>query len=418
MISILIVEDDLKKLASIQCVIAPITQEIHGRVETACCSIEARDWLSRRQFDILILDLLLPNRPDDTPEPDGGATLLDEISVSKTLIKPGYVIGLTSHEDAFTKSIGTFNSYLWTLLRFDAASKQWANQLSQHIRYIIASQSYFLANRHPAYDYDVGLVVALPDPELSAILETESIWTPRNHATTSNTYYETSIRDSEGNKLRIIAASCPQMGNVASCSLTSEMILLHRPKLMFLLGICGGADKTSQSLQDIVISDEVILHDSGKIKEKDSIIYLHPDPKSLQISPALKSAIQNPLFTNNVKQALKKRFGLSTPQDIHCHIGPIASGSCVIAAERAMASIKERIRKLQAVEMEGYGFAYACEYAAAPKPEWLIIKGICDFADANKGNEFQSKAAATSIIYAEQLMSLLKSRHSNYFNHI
>lgn len=412
MISILIIEDNKEKLSAIKAGIEATAKHVNGRIETASCLIEARDWLLRTQFDVLLLDLMLPNRKDDPPEEDGGVSLLEELAISRTLIKPGYIIGLSSYEKIVEQQKTAFSNHLWTLLKFDLSDQTWADQLRQHLEYVIKSHQYFTENRRPAYDYDVGLIVALPETELHAVLNSGSTWTARRYPTSFNTYHETKRRLANSKEVRIIAAACPQMGNVASCALTQELISLHRPRIVLLLGICGGSNQDDQNILDVVISDEVILHDSGKIKEKDGRLYLHPDPKSLQIAPAIKSLLQHPDFTSRVKSSLQRRLGLGPSEEVKCHNGPIASGSCVIAAKPAVEEIRHRIRKLQGIEMEGYGFAYACEHSALPRPEWLIIKSICDFADANKGNEYQSRSAAVSMAYADHLIEFIYSRQN------
>ena len=65
--------------------------------------------------------------------------------------------------------------------------------------------------------------------------------------------------------------------------------------------------------------------------------------------------------------------------------------------------------------MEGYGLAYACESARQPRPDWLLIKSICDFADAGKDNKFQLQAATVSMRYCQELLQLLAAEPHSYF---
>ncbi|MCI6585699.1 MAG: hypothetical protein MSC47_01020 [Oscillibacter sp.] len=53
--------------------------------------------------------------------------------------------------------------------------------------------------------------------------------------------------------------------------------------------------------------------------------------------------------------------------------------------------------------MESYAVAYAAEHAVEPRPVPLIIKSVCDYADAQKSDQYQKFAAFTSCEYAKLL---------------
>jgi nucleoside phosphorylase len=77
------------------------------------------------------------------------------------------------------------------------------------------------------------------------------------------------------------------------------------------------------------------------------------------------------------------------------HIGPIASGSAVVADESVLPAILEQQRQLIGLEMEAYGLM-AAAHAASPKPIAFVLKSVCDFASAKKDDRFQAYAAYTS----------------------
>lgn len=53
--------------------------------------------------------------------------------------------------------------------------------------------------------------------------------------------------------------------------------------------------------------------------------------------------------------------------------------------------------------MESYAVAYAAEHVVEPRPVPLIIKSVCDYADAQKSDQYQKFAAFTSCEYAKLL---------------
>ena len=50
--------------------------------------------------------------------------------------------------------------------------------------------------------------------------------------------------------------------------------------------------------------------------------------------------------------------------------------------------------------MESYGFYLAGRYASYPRPEFIMIKGICDNARPPKSDEYQKYAAFLSANFA------------------
>lgn len=53
--------------------------------------------------------------------------------------------------------------------------------------------------------------------------------------------------------------------------------------------------------------------------------------------------------------------------------------------------------------METYGMYYAAEWAIEPKPKFLAIKSICDYADQKKDDDYHNYAIYTSVKVFEKL---------------
>jgi len=81
----------------------------------------------------------------------------------------------------------------------------------------------------------------------------------------------------------------------------------------------------------------------------------------------------------------------------------MASGASVVAAREFAASIAGQHKDLLAIEMEGYAVMAAAECATAPAPIAIVIKSVCDFADAKKTDDWQAYAAYTSAAFADRL---------------
>ncbi|KAF3933748.1 hypothetical protein ABW19_dt0206823 [Dactylella cylindrospora] len=80
------------------------------------------------------------------------------------------------------------------------------------------------------------------------------------------------------------------------------------------------------------------------------------------------------------------------------HYGLIASGNQVIKNAKLRDELYERMDKeVLCVEMEAAGLLH--EYPC------LVIRGICDYADSHKNDQWQGYAAAVAAAYAKDLLS-------------
>ena len=94
----------------------------------------------------------------------------------------------------------------------------------------------------------------------------------------------------------------------------------------------------------------------------------------------------------------------SPENQCHVHIGPMACGTAVVANREVLEKqVRSQMHCTVALDMESYAIAYAAENAIMPQPVPLIIKSVCDYADAQKSDQYQKFAAFTSCEYAKLL---------------
>lgn len=87
-------------------------------------------------------------------------------------------------------------------------------------------------------------------------------------------------------------------------------------------------------------------------------------------------------------------------QPVFIHFGTIASGSKVIKDAKTRDEIAEALGgQILCFEMEAAGLMndFSC----------LIVRGICDYADSHKQDQWQRYAAATAAAYAKELILLI-----------
>ena len=75
----------------------------------------------------------------------------------------------------------------------------------------------------------------------------------------------------------------------------------------------------------------------------------------------------------------------------------MASGSAV-RADHPFEDVRDPVRGTVAIDMEGAAFGLVM--SRHPLIRWLVVKGVCDYADQNKNDAYHDYAARASALYA------------------
>ena len=172
-----------------------------------------------------------------------------------------------------------------------------------------------------------------------------------------------------------------------------------------MCGICAGV-KDKVNLGDVLLADPAWDFQSGKrVKDKKNNAF-SISPHQLHVSSLVRSHVQQLRNDQALLSQIAVNFGSDAPGMTRLVVGPVASGSAVLADGEVINEIKLLHRDLVGVEMEGYGLYAAAHAASEPKPLAFSLKGVCDFADPDKANHAQRYAAYASA----QVLRLLMER--------
>ncbi|MBN8625959.1 MAG: response regulator [Planctomycetes bacterium] len=398
MISVLIVEDDKSKRAKIVNAISAgdFKSEIHI-VEAASVATAAAN-LEQSHFDLMILDVQLPKRDNESAHPENGAELLRQVQVRSTFHRPTHIVGLTGYGDVFDRYSQQFAEFNWTLLLYDNTSDGWQRRLSARLEYIRAGKE---IEQNKDYQSDLGIVVALEDVELRAVLALDAGW-ERHRVAGDDTIYYTGQFKSKEKSLTVVAAAAIQMGMPASTALAVKMCSAFRPRYLAMTGIAAGV---KGAFGDVMIADKAWDYGSGKNKliEMDGgelSPKFEPAPTAIPLDPDLIAKIGAFRRNDQITRQIEARWtGDRAPEKLATHYGPIASGASVLENPSMVEAIKNQDRKLIGVEMEAYGIFLAARICPAPRPKAIVMKSISDFANPRKDDRWQFYAAFTSAQY-------------------
>ena len=97
MIDILIMDDSDQKVGELRQVVTTVLPDGEVNIDTAPNIFEGRTLMQARQYDLLVLDMVMPNHVDEEQSHTAGAEYLDEINQNQSIKTPLQIIGLTEY---------------------------------------------------------------------------------------------------------------------------------------------------------------------------------------------------------------------------------------------------------------------------------------------------------------------------------
>ncbi|KAH7191793.1 uncharacterized protein B0J16DRAFT_331773 [Fusarium flagelliforme] len=299
--------------------------------------------------------------------------------------------------------------------------------------HVLPPEPSFPTNKQKSH---VGIICALPH-ELAAVRASfdETLETYLKVKDDNNCYFTGKIAHHN-----VVATCLPilGMGTNDAASTAKDMSRSFSPSLCLLVGIGGGVPSEEHDIRlgDVVVGTSIIQYDFGSETEenfriKDRVLQSSPPYVGNIVSSLcseqglIRSSIDQYLAEIIAKDGMTQYYRPGHDRDVFAqscsacrsvrepcshvkgrekrkdpvvkvHYGKIASGNRVIkcAVFRDEIAAKHNVR---CFEMEGAGIANTMPY--------LVVRGISDYCDGNKNDEWHKYAAATAAAYAKLLLS-------------
>ncbi len=256
----------------------------------------------------------------------------------------------------------------------------------------------------PPQSFDVCIVCALPE-EVRVFLEVvrqqgegalEEHISPRYHYS----YRFTTIKNNHDESLNLHISWLPRYGPQEMTLHLSRVLEEYQPRMAIMTGICAG-DSQHVQLGDLVVAERTFTYDNGKftLDEHGRSVHLH-DTVTYQLDANILQFLG--LFDDWKPLVAALKRPPSSPEQrkrrkIACHLKAMASGNAV-RADRPFEEIRAPVRGTVAIDMEGAAFGLVM--SRHPLIRWLVVKGVCDYADQNKNDAYHDYAAHASALYA------------------
>lgn len=233
---------------------------------------------------------------------------------------------------------------------------------------------------------DFGIVTALAVERDAVLKRMDNVRTYRFEQEDIQTYYKGLIRTDKGAVYEVVVIMTQDLGTVEAALATGRLIHKWEPKYIVMVGIAGGTPKGGLELGDVVVGSEIWEYDYSKIT-----------PKGEERRPRCHRADALLLDRVNACSNWEGHVDVPRPKSskrkyAKLFVGVIASGNKVIACKKYREDLESLHPKILAVEMEAEGVAAAAWQIPNPKGT-LVIRGITDFGDEKKRDEWREYAA-------------------------
>ncbi|MBI5061675.1 MAG: 5'-methylthioadenosine/S-adenosylhomocysteine nucleosidase [Candidatus Aenigmarchaeota archaeon] len=296
--------------------------------------------------------------------------------------------------------------------------------------------------RDSEFEPEIGIVTALP-VELSSvknILSDFRIDPKRERNSLYQEYFHGTIESKHGGKHRIVVACCGKGNNKAAVLTTALINQYPTVEEIFMVGVAAGVPYVKDAKQhvrlgDIVVCDEIGVIQYDMVKKYTGKTEYVPPPRPP--SQAWLARVENyvamqdkkPSYLSHLDVILKIQGGVRPrtaplkdtlwvagnravrqpicpghdPKRPRIHRGPIASSNTVLKSAKFRERLREKF-KIKAVEMEASGIA---EAAWQHGKGYVVIRGICDFANDDKNKVWQPYAAAAAAAFTQALIETM-----------
>lgn len=336
--------------------------------------------VERQQFDLIVVDLLVPRFKDSHDVDDVTADILDACRDSACRNRRTKVVALTASDDASDSNYKNLNAADITVLRFDQAER-WKEPLRK-----------LCMLSKPKRSFDAVILCALPKEVHGFVEAGYKVGDAFLHGNLD--CREITIGDQSA-----VIVTAARMGLV-SCAITAtQAIEAFAPTLICMSGICAGIPGKARLL-DIAIADTCHQHDFGKWSVNGYEPEIYSVPIKAKLRAQLKKIIKDEADFASTICANVEFDKEELPESMqrlaaNVYLAAASSGSAVIADEKMVEIIRDQQRKGAIFEMEAFSL-YEAARLHPLEISFFSAKAVVDDGGPSKGDTYHRLACILS----------------------
>ena len=221
-------------------------------------------------------------------------------------------------------------------------------------------------------------------------------------------YWLATIKNNANEPLHLHISWLARYGQQEMARHAQHIVEAHYPRIVIMTGICAG-DAQHVILGDLVVGERTFTYDSGRfVIENGRQVHEH-DTQTYNLDASILSFLGvfeawKPLVAHMKRPQQPTEL---SKRKITCHLKAIASGNAV-RKDAPFKDVQMSVRGAVAIDMEGAALGLVMSHY--PTIPWLIVKGVSDYADGAKNDDYHTFAERTSARYA---LSFIRAYVSN-----
>ncbi|KAA6333003.1 5'-methylthioadenosine/S-adenosylhomocysteine nucleosidase [termite gut metagenome] len=404
MIKILIIDDTEDKIFRIKSVIVNNCNIPESNIDVAKSINSGRKLLCDNDYDLLLLDLVLPLQDNEEPDREESPKFIDEIHTNERINLPNQIIGLTQYDESYSELKKRFEDKMWYLVKYEQSKNDWITMLQNKIIHLRKNKESLLKSILDESKHNIGIICALPEEFIQFKKAFNKIeWEKVNNTECLFDLYSGKINTGYGNSLKIIAGCVGRPGVSATSVFAATLYNIFKVDHLFMTGFCAGFESDDIALGDIIVADSIQDYSAGKIKDDETgnlklLKELQQIPANYELTTKINTFISDGNNIAKINTALRNVNLINERNNVKALLGPTICGPFVVTSETLIKELKDGSRKLKSLDMEGFGL-YLTSHFLNKKCLW--IKSIADFANSNKGDEYHNMCsyASASFLY-------------------
>lgn len=375
---ILVVEDDEKKSQEIISAISQTLQNSKFEVALASTVNDAIMYLGQGGFDVVIVDLVLPQIAGG--EPVDATPQWCELIENHLSGRVASWIVMTAYSAIADGARVSFARHNVAVISFDETNA-WRRNLEWKLK-----------ESREVLPLDFVVICAL-EKERRGFSWTEASLGQRENLNGLDCQHVTI------GPLRGMLVTQPGPGMISAAIVTSKALWMFRPKAIAMSGICGGR-ATETSLGALIVPDVSWNYQSGKFKDG----VFTADLLQVSVPPNVKTELEL-LSTEETSSEIRQGLMHAELANEPIQVVPMVSGSQVVADAGAAAAIGEQGRKVGGVDMEVASVFFAARHFYDGGGVFFAAKTVVDLANPDKDDRYHEYGCAISARYVVKALS-------------
>ncbi|MFF2061046.1 hypothetical protein ACFVWZ_04440 [Streptomyces sp. NPDC058200] len=274
-----------------------------------------------------------------------------------------------------------------------------------HVSFATPGQERDTRSDEESHTWDIGVVTILSE-ELQAVRSELNL---ERHKEPSGLYFYRGNYAAPGTTIRVVATQSQSQGQRSTMAALDNLRRHYNPRLWALVGVGGGIHDEHARIGNVIVSTDIVYYENRKIQGGGEV---RRRGEHRQAPAPVVHAVNAYFADNGTPARIHGQIPSYASEEFSVYPGVMGSGEAVIADRES--EIRQYLtayhEKVLAVDMEAGGLSQYWQENSIHRgenPGWVVVRGVSDNADQEKGHGYHELAARNAAHVLGQLVSYL-----------